>query len=108
MSDDSRLQEIYDKLRRPLPVEAKLGFTNTAVIGGLDSYIRTHTQRALEEIATGELPATAEFTIQRLHSLWSRYAEAQMDERQHVLAESLRLLELPKTEDRRQNRMSQQ
>ncbi|MDQ3814883.1 MAG: ATP-dependent DNA helicase RecG [Armatimonadota bacterium] len=95
MSDDSRLQEIFDKLRKPLSAEAKLGFDNTAVIGGLDSYIKAQTERALEGIAAGELPSTAEFTLRRLHALWSRYGDAGLDERHHLLTESLRLLDLP-------------
>jgi len=86
------LQEILDKLRKPLPIECKLGFENTAVIGGLDAYMQSNLRRALDGIATGEVPPSAEFRLQRLDHIWNQYATADLTLRQQMIDSSEKLL----------------
>ena len=47
------LQEILDKIRRPLPIEAKTGYANASIIGGLDAHVLSQTRRALELLQIG-------------------------------------------------------
>jgi len=87
------LHELLNILRKPLTIEAKLEYGNTAVIGGLDHYMRAHAGRALEAVRNGALPANAEFTFQRIIELWAGYENADVAERQRLVHESLRLLD---------------
>lgn len=86
------LQETVERLSKPLPAEVKLGFANAAVIGGLDSYMREETRKALDRIASGEIPAHTEFTFRRLSEIWSQYSEVGIAERHRLVVESQRLL----------------
>jgi hypothetical protein len=81
------------KLRKPLTAESKLGFSNSAVIGGLDAYMCGELERALQGIVASSTPHEAEFRLQRLLTLWQRYADSDIMERRNIVQESVRLLE---------------
>src|SRR5947208_3520237 len=88
------LHEILDKIRRPLTAEVQSDYANASAIGGLDAHVLAQTQRALELIQLGELPRDAEFSLQRLRDLWTRYADADAALRAKIVADSQRLLAL--------------
>jgi ATP-dependent DNA helicase RecG len=81
------------KLRKPLTAESKLGFGNSAVIGGLGAYMCSELERALGGVAECSTPPEAEFRLQRLLTLWHRYADSDIMERRNIVQESVRLLE---------------
>lgn len=85
--------EFLEKLRRPLTIESKLGYDNSAVIGGLDAYMQAQLRRALDAVATGEMPSSAEFRLQRLHDLWTQYEATDIAGRQHLIDTSQKLLD---------------
>lgn len=87
------LQEILEKISRPLTIEQRTGYANASVIGGLDAHILAQTFRALEFIQLGDVPRDAEFPLQRLHDMWKRYADAGDSERAKIVSDSRTLIE---------------
>jgi ATP-dependent DNA helicase RecG len=55
--------------------------------------VRDEIERALDGIGNGEVPQEAEFRLQRLHHLWSRYEDDAPEDRGHSVRETLRLLD---------------
>lgn len=88
------LPELFPKLRISLDVEEESDFADAAIVGGLGASVRVQTQLALDRIARGELPESAEFAIQRLHDLWSEYSEAEKKERAHIVEATRRFLDV--------------
>ncbi|HEY0076123.1 MAG TPA: ATP-dependent DNA helicase RecG [Abditibacteriaceae bacterium] len=86
------LHEILEKLRLPLIGEAKSGFANVGFIGGLDAHILSQTRRALDFMQLGEVPRAHEFSLQRLHDMWMRYAEADTQSRAKIVEDSQKIL----------------
>ena len=99
MSDFSLLQ-LLSAIARPLASENKAR-SNTAEVGGTDAHILDLVGRAIDAFEAGQLPSSAEFPLQRLFDLWSRYAEADANERQHILDSTQRILVILRAADLR-------
>ena len=99
MSDFSLLQ-LLSAIARPLAAENKAR-SNTAEVGGTDAHILDLVGRAIDAFEAGQLPSSAEFPLQRLFDLWSRYAEADANERQHILDSTQRILVILRAADLR-------
>ena len=87
------LREFLLQLLKPLAAEAKTGFANSSVIGGLDGWMRDHIERALRGVGTGEIASEADFRLRRLLHIWTSYESDDVDERRKTVAETQRLTE---------------
>ncbi len=87
------LRELLLQLLKPLAAEAKTGFSNASVIGGLDGFMIGHIEGALRGIQSNEVAPEAEFRLQRLLNLWTNYENASLDERRQAITETQRLIE---------------
>ncbi len=99
MSDFSLLH-LLSAIAKPLASENKAR-SNTAAVGGTDAHILDLVGRAIDAFDQGLLPASSEFPLQRLFDLWSRYAQADPNERQHILDSTQRILVLLRAADLR-------
>ena len=90
--DRSALLALLNSLAKPLAEETKLRNTNAAMEGGTDAHVLSLIERALAALENGALAPECEFPLQRLQDLWSRYSDADINERQHVLDATQRLL----------------
>ncbi len=81
------LRENLDKLRAPLPLETAKEWNDSAMDGGTSRFYMAITQSALDAIASGDdaVPATCEFTLQRLHDIWKRYPYEDEETRRHIV-----------------------
>jgi ATP-dependent DNA helicase RecG len=84
--------DFLDQLSGLLEVERKTDYADAATIGSLSASVLAHTSAALEDIARGEGQAENEFTLQRLHDLWSEYSDGDEDARERIVEASQRLL----------------
>ncbi len=84
--------QLLNTLQKPLLAEIKLGFDNSAVIGGLDGYMLHGIEQALSGIESQAAPSAAS-ALHQLHDLWTRYAAADVPTRQRAVEESRRLLD---------------
>src|SRR5476649_296138 len=87
------LPELVALLRKPLAVEEKLGYGNSAVIGGLDGWMQGQTERALREEGSKALSKQATSALQRLYHQWSRYGDGDAAYRRDVVRSTLRTLD---------------
>jgi ATP-dependent DNA helicase RecG len=101
MSDRTPLLQLLNSIAKPMASENKLGCLNTAVVGGTDAHVLSLVQRALDALDAGEISSGCEFPLQRLFDLWSRYAEADANERQHILDSTTRTMVLLRAADLR-------
>ncbi len=99
MSDFSLLH-LLSAIAKPLASENKAR-SNTAAVGGTDAHILDLVGRAIDAFDQGLLPSSVEFPLQRLFDLWSRYDEADPNERQHILDSTQRILVLLRAADLR-------
>jgi len=84
-------QDIIERLqliRRPFHAEAKSGYRNLSVIGGLDRYVQRHASRLLQE--TGE--ETVRKVLQRVIAAFRDYSLLSPEERRGRLVQAYRLL----------------
>ena len=96
MKSNQMLAEILEKLRRPLEIEAKTGFVNATVIGGLDTHFLTQTRRALDLMRSGEMPRECEFHWQRLHDMWTQYDRSNVKRREKIIEDTRKILDVIK------------
>jgi ATP-dependent DNA helicase RecG len=101
MSEPFSLLQLLSAIAKPLASEIEARGQNTAVVGGTDALVLSLVQRAIDAFDRGELPSSSEFPLQRLFDLWSRYGEADANERQHVLDSTQRILILLRAADLR-------
>jgi ATP-dependent DNA helicase RecG len=88
MSSTITLEEIINKLKLPLPLEAKLGFQNLSVFGGLDKYAVHWIKQALI-LPLGEAQIKK---IQALELIFLNYNEAAINSRKEKLKAALDIL----------------
>ncbi len=86
------LQEILENLRLRLETEAKTEFANVSVIGGLDAHVLSQTRRAFDLMQLGEVPREHEFALQRLHDMWTLYADSDSETRTKIVDDSQKIL----------------
>jgi ATP-dependent DNA helicase RecG len=97
---DFSLLELLSAIAKPLASENQAR-SNSAAVGGTDAHVLSLVQRALDAFDAGKLPSSAEFPLQRLFDLWTRYADAEESERQHILDSTQRILVLLRAADLR-------
>lgn len=88
------LRETLDRLSAPLDGEEEREFDNSAVSGNTSSLFITQTGRALQTIgiASGGVPAEAEFALQRLNDIWKLYPQESVEKRRRIVQVSRDLL----------------
>ncbi|WP_084804318.1 ATP-dependent DNA helicase RecG [Halonatronum saccharophilum] len=81
----SRLEDIFDKVVKPIPIEIKLRGLNTAVFGGFDTYILSWTKKLEEEANEDKIKSLSS----KLHQLFEGYGGTTLDDRHSRLKRSL-------------------
>ena len=89
------LREIIEQLLAPLDAEERREFLDDGAQGGTSRLYITLTGQALEAIwnNSDEVPATAEFTLQRLCDIWKRYPREELDTRRQIVRVTRELLD---------------
>lgn len=89
------LREIIQRLLTPLDGEESYEYLNSAVAGGTSAHFVALTADALTAIENGDegAPATAEFTLQRLHDIWKIYPREELPRRQQIVRVTRELLD---------------
>ncbi|WP_408954348.1 ATP-dependent DNA helicase RecG [Natroniella sp. ANB-PHB2] len=85
---DNKLEDILEKVIKPIPIEMKLRGLNTSVFGGFDSYILEWTSKLISKADSNEIKEIAE----NLNFLFKDYDKVTIDDRQQKLKESIRLV----------------
>jgi ATP-dependent DNA helicase RecG len=87
------LIEFLDRLKKSLAAEEKMGYDNSAVIGGLNEFVQAETDRALRDITLGKIPESAGFRVGRIQLLWQCYRAADLEQRQEILSKTKTLID---------------
>ncbi|MCK8818148.1 ATP-dependent DNA helicase RecG [Natroniella sulfidigena] len=85
---NNKVDDIFEKLIKPIPIEVKLRGLNTSVFGGFDSYILEWTNKLMIKTDSNEIKEIA----QSLKFLFNDYKKVTIDDRQQKLRDSIKLV----------------
>ena len=83
-----RLLEIAEKIRKPLLLEVKIGYTNRAAAGGLDRYIQLWVKKGRESCPTRSRRAA----FKELMETFANYRFQSREERERRIKKALRIV----------------